>query len=171
MKYVIALNLLLALFFAFLTTLLYQEIESMRVAKNMDPVYVFSELARNPVGLPDKWQNIFGTTQAEVTAAAAILDSSSLDSDDSSKPFQGKIRLRGVFIYSDMRKAVISIGSVKGQEKQTAHQKLITCKTGDTIEGFVVTRILPDRIVLTSRTSEPVTVTVYKPLTVNGKND
>lgn len=171
MKYLISLNLLLALFFGFQTTLLYQEIESMKVAKNMDPVYFFEEIVRQPVGLPQKWQNIFGTLHAEAKVDVAPLESPFLDNDDSSKPFHGKIRLRGIFIYNDMRKAVISIRSVKDKEKQTDHPKLISCKTGDTIDGFVVTRILPDRIVLKSRTSEPVTITIYKPLKVNGKND
>jgi hypothetical protein len=48
---------------------------------------------------------------------------------------------------------------------------MIICKTGDTVEGFTVTRIMPDRIVLTSQSSEPVTIMVYKPLFIDGKND
>jgi len=169
MKYVIGLNSLLALFFAFLATLLYQEIESMKIAKNSDLVYVFTEFTRQPAALPEKWRNIFGATQVEATAAQ-LPDTLSVN-EDGSKLFQGKIRLRGIFIFNDMRKAVISIGGINGQEKQKEQQRLITCKTGDTIEGFAVTRILPDRIVLTSQSSEPVTIMVFKPITINGKND
>lgn len=173
MKYVIGLNSLLALIFAFLAASLYKEIESMKVAKNTDPVYVFAEFSRQPAALPEKWQNIFGATQAGASAAAPP-DTSFLDNEGDGKPFQGKIRLRGIFIFNNERKAVISIAggtSIKGQEKQKEQKKLITCKTGDTIEGFTVTRILPDRIVLTSRSSEPVTIMVFKPLTINGKHD
>ena len=178
MKYVIGLNVLLAMFFASLAILLYQDIESMKVAKNTDPVYLFAEFIRKPAVLPEKWQNIFGATQTETTVADVLPDTSALDNEneDDSKPFQGKIRLRGVFISNNIQKAVISIvnaktGNVSSQDKQKNQQKLITCKTGDIIEGFAVTRILPDRIVLTSRSSEPVTIMVYKPLSINEKND
>lgn len=169
MKYVIGLNLLLALFFASMVNLLYHEIESMKVAKSTDPVYVFAEFTRKPVALPAKWQDIFGTSPPVVVVVAAAPPAPPIVDEDSNKPFQGKIRLRGIFIFNDTRKAVISIGSVKGQENPKEQKKLITCKTGDTIEGFAVTRILPDRIVLTSRSLEPVTIMVYKPLTINGK--
>ncbi len=177
MKYVIGLNVLLAMFFAALAILLYQDIESMKVAKNTDPVYLFAEFTRKPAVLPEKWQNIFGA-QTETTVADVLPDTSAIDNEneDDSKPFQGKIRLRGVFISNNIQKAVISIvnaktGNVSSQDKQKNQQKLITCKTGDIIEGFAVTRILPDRIVLTSRSSEPVTIMVYKPLSINEKND
>jgi hypothetical protein len=150
----------------------------MKVAKNTDPVYLFAEFTRKPVVLPEKWQSIFGATQTETTAADVLPDTSALDNEneDDNKPFQGKIRLRGVFISNNIQKAVISIvnaksGKVSSQEKQKNQQKLITCKTGDIIEGFAVTRILPDRIVLTSRSSEPVTIMAYKPLSINEKND
>jgi hypothetical protein len=169
MKYVIVLNLLLTLFFAYMANLLYQEIESMKVAKNTDPVYVFAEFTRKPVALPAKWRDIFGTPPPPVVVVAAAPPAPPIVDEDSSKPFQGKIRLRGIFIFNDIRKAVISIGSVKGQENPKEQKKLITCKTGDTIEGFAITRILPDRIVLTSRSLEPMTIMVYKPLTINGK--
>lgn len=171
MKYVIGLNLFLALFFAIMATLLYQDIESMKVAKNTDTVYEFTEFARKPVVPPEKWRDIFGATQEDAAAAVQVLDTSSPNDADSGKPFQGKIRLRGIFIYNDVRKAVISIDGSKGQEKQPEQQRLTTCKTGDTIEGFAVTRILPDRIVLTSQSLESVTIMVYKPLTISGKNE
>ncbi len=177
MKYVIGLNVLLTMFFASLAILLYQDIESMKVAKNTDPVYLFAEFIRKPAVLPEKWQNIFGA-QTEATVADVLPDTSELDNEnnDDSKPFQGKIRLRGVFISNNIQKAVISIvnaktGNVSSQDKQKNQQKLITCKTGDIIEGFAVTRILPDRIVLTSRSLEPVTIMAYKPLSINEKND
>jgi hypothetical protein len=169
MKHIIAINLLLALFFAYLTASLHQEIESMKVAKNMDPVYAFTEFVRPPVALPEKWQDFFGATPAVAEAIAnTVLPE---DEDNSSKPFQGKIRLRGIFIYDNVQKAVITTAGGKGQEKPKEQQKMIICKTGDTVEGFTVTRIMPDRIVLTSQSSEPVTIMVYKPLFINGKND
>jgi hypothetical protein len=168
MKYVIGLNLLLAFFFAYLTASLHQEIESMKVAKNMDPVYAFAEFDRPPVALPERWQDFFGATPA---VAAAIANTALPEAEDGSKPFQGKIRLRGIFIYDNVQKAAITIAGAKGQEKPKEQQKMIICKTGDTIEGFTVTRIMPDRIVLTSQSSEPVTIMVYKPITINEKND
>jgi len=170
MKYVIGLNLLLTLFFASMANLLYQEIESMKVAKSTDPVYVFAEFTRKPVALPAKWQDIFGTPPPPVAVVvAAAPPAPPIVDEDSNKPFQGKIRLRGIFIFNDTRKAVISISSIKGQENPKEQKKLITCKAGDAIEGFAITRILPDRIVLTSKSLEPMTIMVYKPLTINGK--
>jgi len=78
MKYVIGLNVLLAMFFASLAILLYKDIESMKVAKNTDPVYLFAEFTRKPVVLPEKWRNTFGATHTKATVADALPDTSAI---------------------------------------------------------------------------------------------
>lgn len=168
MRYVVAINVMLALFFSAQTVGLYHRIDTMKQVKFNQPVHDFSEFQRRPIAMPETLNHVFGTSKATGTGND-VKDSGQADLANETQKTEGTLRLRGIFITDEGRNAYLSVIGPKGRKTDPSLQ-FIKLKTGDQILDLIVTQILSDRLVLSSGSSSPLTLKIYKPLMVTQPN-
>lgn len=174
MRVLIAIDVLLVLFFAAQTVSLYHRIDKMKQIKFNQPVYDFAQYRRQAVDMPAALDNLFGLQQVSTSedamskAAGSVVDPGA-ESVDEIRSGEETLRLRGIFISGNVRNAYISVvGANKPDADATV--KLNKYKTGDRIFDLTITAILSDRLILSSSANPQVTLRIYKPLTVTTFN-